>query len=132
MNKTIVKTYKPQMTKHPIWMQSNRVVYRHYEFDVSKEHKANRQLHGTPTLLWKHEDKPSDNTMRCSAEHEFYNGCSYMWGGYNPTPVTGWFHGVPLKQMFKWCEEHGLTNPKLVSEYVEITFEDTSNDNTIF
>ena len=129
MNKTITKTYKPQKTEFPIWKQTNRVVLRHYQFDVSNEHKTDRQYHGIPTLIWKHEEKPSCDTMICRAEHEFYNGCSYHWHGYNPMPVTGWFRGVPLKQMFKWCEEHGLTNPTLVRESVEITYEDISDDN---
>jgi hypothetical protein len=33
---------------------------------------------------------------------------------------------LPLKQMIDWCEEHGLTNPKFVSEHVSITYEDIS------
>ena len=129
MNKIITKTYKPQKTEFPIWKQTNRVVLRHYQFDLSDAVKHDAQGRGFPYLIWKHEDVPYDKSLRVENDHLFYNGCSYRWHGYNPTPVTGWFRGVPLGQMFKWCEEHGLTNPTLVRESVEITYEDISNDN---
>ena len=128
VDKIVTKTYKPQKSEHPIWKQTKCVVVRYYQFDVSKENYANRQLHGIPTILSRHEEE----CIKTTFGDTLHTSCSYHWHGYNPMPVAGWFHGLPKQKMFKWCEEHGLTNPTLVREFVKITYEDVSDDKTIF
>lgn len=119
INKFVTETYLPTTSNFPIWREKTRIVIRYYEFDTNSELA---KKYGKPTLVWKYD--PDDKAV-----HPMFHGCSYRWSGYNPTPCTEWFHGIPLHQMIDWCEEHGLTNPKLLSEHVNITWHDISYEN---
>lgn len=119
INKTVTTTYLSPKTEFPIWREKSRVTTRIFKFDLDEQHIALRQQYGTPRLIWMHDTNDDGDPI--------YHGCSYMWGDYNPMPVTGWFRGVPLDKMFAWCEKNGLTNPKCVSAYVTITYEDVSD-----
>jgi hypothetical protein len=45
--------------------------------------------------------------------------------GYNPIPVTEWFHGLSKSQMFEWCTEHGLGNMKCIGQYTDFYYSDS-------
>lgn len=119
--KTIIeKTFKPTMSEFPVWKIDRKVKTRCFEFDTISS--AGVPM-GKTRLLWKHDTN----------NHEYdpiYHGCSYHFDGYNPTPCTDWFHGIPLKQMLNWCENNGMTNMKLLWEHIDITYKDTSYEAT--
>lgn len=121
MKKTITNTYKPTNSTFPVWKVENKVVTRCFEFDSINP--CTRELMGKTRLLWKHDTNDTQS-------HPMYHGCSYLFSGYNPTPCTNWFYGIPLKQMFEWCESHGMTNMKYLWETVDITYKDVSYEST--
>lgn len=117
MKKTIEHVYKFTNNTRPIWRVARKTVTRRYQFEAINP-KTGETI-GTTYLIWKHDTKDA-------VEHPLYHGCSYCFIGYNPMPVTDWFHGVPLKQMFKWCHANNLVGGECVTEHVHITYEDKS------
>lgn len=117
--KTIERTYKPCENPHPLYEVERCITTRKYTFDVINTKTG--EIIGKTTLYWKHDTEDEKNINIRSV----YHGCSYRFSGYNPIPVTDWFHGVPLDDMRKWCEEHGLINMKFVAEFKNITYADS-------
>lgn len=116
MNKLTNRTYKPTSNPNPIWQVDQCITYRIYEFDAVNPNDG--QILGKTRLYWRRNTKDTISSP-------LYRGCSYRFTGYNPIPVTDWFHGVPMNQMFKWCASHNLVNMRCVSEYKDITYVDT-------
>ena len=114
--RTTERTYKPTENPMPHYEVERCITIRKYIFDVINT--VTGEIINHSTLLWKHDTNDDTNIPTV------YRGCSYRFSGYNPTPVTDWFHGVPLSQMFSWCEEHGLVNMRFVSEFKNITYVD--------
>lgn len=117
MRKTIDRIYQFTNNTMPIWRVARKTVTRYYQFEAINPQTGKTM--GITYLIWKHDSKDE-------IEYPLYHGCSYLFTGYNPMPVTDWFRGVPLKQMFKWCHEHNLVGGELVAENVHITYEDKS------
>ena len=117
MRTIIEKTYKPTTNPCPDWRVSRKVTTRIYVFDRCDS--ITGEVIGETRLWWKHDtdDKIFDN---------IYHGCSYRFSGYNPTPCTDWFRGVPLNQMFDWCKEHDLYLRDLDKVFIDITYKDIS------
>ena len=115
--KTIVnKTYLPTTNKYPRWAIERCVKTTVYEFVATSLETG--EIIGKTRLFW----------MRDSAEkHNMYHGFSYHWGGYNPTPVTGVFHGVPLGKMLEWCDKNGLLYPEIIEVYTNVTYRDVDS-----
>ena len=113
----INKHYKHSDNPKPIWGIERKVTTVVYEFDCINLNTWEKV--GKTTLLWKH-----DSEEVHPAKNPVYHGCSWRFMDYNPTPVTDWFLGLPPKQMFKWCKEHGLTNMRVVGKYTDIYFSD--------
>ena len=109
------RTYKPTENPCPIYKVERCITTRKYIFDVISTETGEILNHST--LYWRHDT----NDTTCPS---LYRGCSYLFAQCNPTPVTDWFHGVPLGQMLDWCEEHGLVNVRCVSEFKNITYVD--------
>lgn len=110
------RTYQPTHNPHPHYEVERCITIRKYIFDVINTVTGEVVNHST--LYWKHDTNDDANIPRV------YRGCSYRFSGYNPTPVTDWFHGVPIGQMLSWCEDHGLTNMRCVSEFKNVTYAD--------
>ena len=114
--RTIERTYEPTHNPHPHYEVKRCVTVRKYIFDVVS--LTTGEILNHSTLYWKHD---TDDDAKIPS---VYHGCSYRFAGYNPIPVTDWFHGVPFSQMKSWCEEHGLFNMRFVSEVKNITYAD--------
>ena len=111
----ITKHYQHSENPHPIWGIEREVKTVVYEFDYISP--VTGEVFKT-NLLWKHDTEDDATT------NPKYHGCSWRFMKYNPTPVTDWFRGLPLDQMLKWCEEHGLGNMRVIGRYTDIYFSD--------
>lgn len=109
------RTYKPTENPVPQYKVERCITTRKYILDVISPTTGEVLNH--TTLYWKHDTNDTDSAP-------VYHGCSYRFAVYNPTPVTDWFHGVPIGQMLAWCEEHNLVNARLVAEFKNITYVD--------
>lgn len=111
----ITKHYQHSNNPNPIWRKEHEVKTVVYEFDYTSP--ITGEMFKT-NLLWKHDTKDDATT------NPKYHGCSWHFMKYNPTPVTDWFRGLPVDQMLKWCEEHGLGNMKVIGKYTDIYYHD--------
>lgn len=117
MRTIIEKTYKPTHSTNPVWRVDRKVTIRIFAFDYCNPETG--EVIAQTKLIWKHDT--ADETV-----HPMYHGCSYHFTGHNPTPVTDWFYGVPLKQMFAWCKDHHLYGGKCVIQHTTLEFKDDS------
>ena len=111
----IEKHYQHSNNPNPIWREERKVKTVVYEFDYTSP--ITGEMFKT-NLLWKHDTEDDATT------NPKYHGCSWRFMKYNPTPVTNWFHGLPVDQMLKWCEENGLGNMRVIGRYVDIYYHD--------
>ena len=116
IRRTTERTYEPTINPHPHYEVKRCVTIRKYVFDVV--HPITGEIINNSTMWWKHD---TDDDAKLP---KVYRGCSYRFTGYNPMPVTDWFHGVPIGQMEEWCDQHNLVNMRLVSEYKTVTYAD--------
>ena len=115
ITKFVERTYKPTQNPNPIYKVERCITTRKYIFDVINRETG--EVINQSILWWKNDT--TDNYL-----FGLYHGCSYRFHGYNPIPVTDWFRGVPLNQMFDWCKQHGLVNMRYVEQYTNITYAD--------
>ena len=113
--KTVERTYKPTINPNPIWEVERTVTTRTFTFTTTDI--VTGEILGSTRLVWRHD---SNDTKRI----DVYRGCSYRIFGYNPLPVTDWFHGIPLVQMLKWCKQHGMINMKYVRQDTVVDYVD--------
>lgn len=121
MEKKTIITYRPTNSKFPIWKEGRKVHSICWAFK-SVDPKTGEFI-GDTKLWWRRDTDDHFN-------EDIYHGCSYMFTGYNPTPVTGWFHGVPRDKMLDWCEANNLMFVDCICEYISIEYVDVSYEAT--
>ena len=112
---TIEKHYQHTNNPNPIWRIERKITTVVYEFDYINPFTG--EENGKTNLFWQHDTNDK-------VTHPLYHGCSWRFGGYNPTPVTNWFRGLPPKKMFEWCRLNGLGNMKVIGKYTGIYYHD--------
>lgn len=121
MKTIITNNYQPTTSTCPVWEIARKVITRVYLFDYIDPNTG--EVLARTKLIWKHDTQ--DELV-----HPMYHGCSYLFRGYNPTPCTDWFYGVPLNQMLDWCMNHDLHFIDCVAEYHTVDYVDTSYEAT--
>lgn len=123
MKKTIEKFYQFTQSECPVWQLSRTISTKVFAFEVIDP--KNGKTIGTTNLIWRYDSHDAD-----WGGEPLYHGCKYRFTGYcNPLPVTDWFRGVPLKQMLKWCYDHGLVGGECISHNIHLTYKDVSATN---
>lgn len=116
-DRTIVnRHYASSANPHPIWRLGRTVTVQEFRFDYISPFTG--EVLST-RLLWK-----SDVDHKNPSVDPLYHHCSWRFMGYNPTPVTNWFQGLPKDKMFEWCREFGLGNMRCVGQYTDFHFYD--------
>lgn len=113
----INRHYTHSTNPYPVWRCDRAVTTQVFEFDCID--LDTWEVKGKTRLFWKHEVDHNNPVI-----DPLYHNCSWRFGGYNPTPVTDWFRGLPKNKMFEWCRQHGLIDMKCVGQYTDYYFSD--------